>query len=69
MGGAGASDDLDMGYQTQTWCAVSDNPAATVSGQYWHHRRQQRPAVEAPDSHFQEQLLTTLAKLTHISLF
>lgn len=69
MGGAGASDDLDLGYLTQTWLAVSDDPAATVSGQYWHHRRQQRPAVKASDSHFQEQLLTTLAKLTGVSLF
>src|ERR1700739_2400196 len=36
MGGAGAPDDLVMGHLTQTWLAVSDDPAATVTGRYWH---------------------------------
>ena len=39
MGGAGAPDDLEKGHLTQTWLAVSDEAAATVSGGYWHHRR------------------------------
>jgi hypothetical protein len=37
MGGASAPDDFDEGYLTQTWLAVSEDPAATVSGRYWHH--------------------------------
>ena len=32
MGGAGAPDDFEEGYLTQTWLAVSDDPAATLSG-------------------------------------
>jgi NAD(P)-dependent dehydrogenase (short-subunit alcohol dehydrogenase family) len=68
MGGAGATDDLDQGYLTQTWLAVSDATAATVSGGYWFHRQQQAPAAEATDPRFQDQLLTSLAKLTGISL-
>ena len=32
MGGAGATDDLEMGYLTQTWLAVSNDAAATASG-------------------------------------
>jgi NAD(P)-dependent dehydrogenase (short-subunit alcohol dehydrogenase family) len=68
MGGAGATDDLDQGYLTQTWLAVSDDPAATVSGGYWYHRQQQAPAPEASDPRFQDQLLTSLAKLTGVSL-
>src|SRR5215467_2821499 len=68
MGGAGATDDLDQGYLTQTWLAVSDATAATVSGGYWFHRQQQSPAAEATDRRFQDQLLTSLAKLTGISL-
>ena len=32
MGGPGAPDDLEKGYLTQTWLAVSDEAAATVSG-------------------------------------
>jgi hypothetical protein len=39
IGGTGAPDDLEMGHLTQTWLAVSDDPAATVSGLYWHHRK------------------------------
>jgi NAD(P)-dependent dehydrogenase (short-subunit alcohol dehydrogenase family) len=69
MGGAGATDDLDQGYLTQTWLAVSDAAAATVSGGYWFHRQRQSPAAEATDPHFQDQLVTSLAKLTGISLF
>jgi NAD(P)-dependent dehydrogenase (short-subunit alcohol dehydrogenase family) len=69
MGGAGAPDDLDMGYLTQSWLAVSDDPAATVSGGYWHHRQQKPAAAEASDPRFQDQLLSTLGRLTGIALF
>jgi NAD(P)-dependent dehydrogenase (short-subunit alcohol dehydrogenase family) len=68
MGGAGASDDLEMGHLTQTWLAVSDDPPATVSGGYWYHRQQQPAAAEASDSQFQDQLLSALGKLTGVSL-
>jgi NAD(P)-dependent dehydrogenase (short-subunit alcohol dehydrogenase family) len=69
MGGSGATDDLDQGYLTQTWLAVSDDRAAIVSGNYWYHRKQQAPAAEASDVRFQDQLVTSLAKLTGIALF
>jgi NAD(P)-dependent dehydrogenase (short-subunit alcohol dehydrogenase family) len=69
MGGPGAPDDFKLGYLTQTWLAVSDDPAATVSGRYWHHRRPQSPATEVEDSVFQEQLSDKLADLTGVSLF
>jgi NAD(P)-dependent dehydrogenase (short-subunit alcohol dehydrogenase family) len=69
MGGAGATDDLDQGYLTQTWLAVSADPGASVSGAYWHHLQQQAPAAEASDSRFQDQLVTSLAQLTGVSLF
>ena len=68
MGGAGAPDDLVMGHLTQTWLAVSDDPAATVSGRYWHHRKVQRPAAEAADPAFQDRLLAKLAELTGVPL-
>jgi NAD(P)-dependent dehydrogenase (short-subunit alcohol dehydrogenase family) len=64
MGGAGAPDDLVMGHLTQTWLAVSDDPAAMVSGKYWHHRKMQRPAAGAADPAFQDRLLAKLAELT-----
>src|SRR5215470_2008452 len=69
MGGAGATDDLEEGHLTQTWLAVSDDPAARVSGAYWFHRQRQAPAAEAAVVHFQDQLLSTLAKLTGVSIF
>jgi NAD(P)-dependent dehydrogenase (short-subunit alcohol dehydrogenase family) len=69
MGGPGAPDDFEKGYLTQTWLAVSDDPAAMVSGRYWHHRRQQAPAKEASDARFQDELSAKLAELTGVSLF
>jgi NAD(P)-dependent dehydrogenase (short-subunit alcohol dehydrogenase family) len=68
MGGPGAPDDLELGHLTQTWLAVSDDPAATVTGGYWHHRKQQQPAAEALDPCFQDQLVAKLRELTGVSL-
>ncbi len=69
MGGPGAPDDLELGYLTQTWLAVSDDPAATVSGRYWHHRQPRNPAREASLPAFQDRLADRLAELTGVSLF
>ncbi len=66
MGGAGAPDDFDMGYLTQTWLAISDDPAATVSGRYWHHRQTYAPAREVSDASFQDQLSAKPAELTGV---
>jgi NAD(P)-dependent dehydrogenase (short-subunit alcohol dehydrogenase family) len=68
MGGARAIDDLELGYLTQTWLAVSNDPAATVSGGYWYHRQRQTPTSEARDPAFQDQLLDRLAALTGVTL-
>ena len=54
MGGAGATDDLEMGHLTQTWLAVSNDAAAAVSGGYWYHRRRRVPAPQARDPAFQD---------------
>jgi NAD(P)-dependent dehydrogenase (short-subunit alcohol dehydrogenase family) len=68
MGGADAPDDLEQGYRTQTWLAVSNDPAATVSGGYWYHRQRQTPAPEASDPAFQDRLIDRLAALTGVAL-
>ena len=48
MGGPGAPDDLQQGYETQTWLAVSDDNKARVSGRYFHHRTESRgPRTDA----------------------
>jgi NAD(P)-dependent dehydrogenase (short-subunit alcohol dehydrogenase family) len=69
MGGAAATGDLQMGYLTQTWLAVSNDVAATVSGGYWYHRQRQAPAPQARDPAFQDQLTDRLAALTGVALF
>ena len=57
-----------MGYLTQTWLAVSNDAAATVSGGYWYHRQRQAPAPPARDPAFQDQLMGQLAALTGVAL-
>ena len=69
MGGPSATDDLELGYLTQTWLAVSHDTAATVSGGYWYHRQRREPAAEARDPAFQDQLMDRLAALTGVALF
>jgi hypothetical protein len=32
-------DDLEEGYRTQVWLAVSEDPAALVSGEYFYHQK------------------------------
>lgn len=68
MGGAGAPDDLEEGHLTQTWLAVSDEPPAKVSGAYWHHRKQRKPAAGVLDTKFQDSLVAKLAELTGVQL-
>jgi NAD(P)-dependent dehydrogenase (short-subunit alcohol dehydrogenase family) len=68
MGGPRATGDLEMGYRTQTWLAVSTDAAATVSGGYWYHRQRQTPAPQARDPAFQDQLVDRLAALTGVAL-
>jgi NAD(P)-dependent dehydrogenase (short-subunit alcohol dehydrogenase family) len=69
MGGSSAPDDLEQGHLTQTWLAVSDEPAAKVSGALWFHREQQRPAAAALDVAFQDRLIARLTELTGVALF
>jgi len=64
MGGAGAPDDLEQGYQTQVWLAVSDEPAALVSGQSSHHKKPARSNKAADDISAQDILLAECARLT-----
>ena len=68
MGGPGAPVDLDTGQRTQTWLAVSGDPAAMVSGCYWHHLQQEQPASEVTDRGFQDRLISKLDELTGVAL-
>ena len=68
MGGPGGPVDLETGQRTQACLAVSDDPAAMVSGRYWHHLRQEQPASMAADPRFQDQLIAQLGELTGVPL-
>jgi NAD(P)-dependent dehydrogenase (short-subunit alcohol dehydrogenase family) len=68
MGGPGATDDLEEGHLTQTWLAVSADPAAKESGGYWRHRERTTPAAEALDQGFQERLIEKLEELTGVAV-
>ncbi|MFH0297892.1 SDR family NAD(P)-dependent oxidoreductase [Bradyrhizobium sp. 31Argb] len=68
MGGPAAPLDLETGQRTQSWLAISDEPAALTGGGYWHHLRQQQPASEASNPRFQDKLLDQLTGFTGIGL-
>jgi NAD(P)-dependent dehydrogenase (short-subunit alcohol dehydrogenase family) len=68
MGGASAPIDILTGQRTQTWLAASTEPAAMVTGGYWHNLRQDKPAAEAMDPHFQDEMVGRLQELTGVTL-
>jgi NAD(P)-dependent dehydrogenase (short-subunit alcohol dehydrogenase family) len=67
MGGPGAPDDIALGAVTQAWLAVSDEPAATVTGEYFRHQqlRHVAPAARRPD--VQEALLSYCAGISGVA--
>jgi NAD(P)-dependent dehydrogenase (short-subunit alcohol dehydrogenase family) len=68
MGGAGASDDLDAAHRTQVWLAVSDDPSAQVTAQYFYHMRPREPNPLSRREDLQEQLLGACHRLSGIAL-
>lgn len=68
MGGAGAPDDLEKGYETQVWLATSEEPAAKVSGKYFFHKQQKPCNPQADDIRLQEKFLQLCAEITGIQL-
>ncbi|MFZ0198213.1 MAG: SDR family NAD(P)-dependent oxidoreductase [Candidatus Sulfotelmatobacter sp.] len=68
MGEPGAPDDLDAGHRTQVWLAVSDDPAAKVTGEYFYHMKRRAPNPAARDVHRQEQLLDACERLCGVRL-
>ena len=68
MGGAGAPDDLDAGHRTQVWLAVSDDPAATVTGEYFYHMRPRAPNPASQDAERQQRLLDACQSFSGLEL-
>jgi NAD(P)-dependent dehydrogenase (short-subunit alcohol dehydrogenase family) len=68
MGGAGAPDDLDEGHRTQVWLAVSDDPAAMVTGEYFYHMRLRAPNPASRNVERQDALLAACKRLSGVDL-
>jgi NAD(P)-dependent dehydrogenase (short-subunit alcohol dehydrogenase family) len=68
MGGPGAPDDLSLAPVTQVWLAVSDDPAATVTGNYFYHQQPRNVHPAARSVEVQGRLLDSCAQLTGVVL-
>jgi NAD(P)-dependent dehydrogenase (short-subunit alcohol dehydrogenase family) len=68
MGGAGATDDLDQAHRTQVWLAVSDDPGALVSGEYFYHMQKRPPHPATRDVNTQDHLLEFCSRVTGVEL-
>jgi len=67
MGGKGAPDDLQKGYETQTWLATSNEESARVSGKYFHHQKERSHNIIADDVTVQERFLSLCEDITGIA--
>ena len=67
MGGRSAPDDLQKGYETQVWLAVSGDDNARVSGRYFHHQEESSPNPEAGNVRLQERFLEACGEITGVS--
>jgi hypothetical protein len=68
MGGPSAPDDLSLAPVTQVWLAVSHDPAAKVTGQYFRHQQPGRLNPAARRADLQDELLGYCAGLTGVPL-
>jgi NAD(P)-dependent dehydrogenase (short-subunit alcohol dehydrogenase family) len=68
MGGSGAPDDLDAGHRTQVWLAVSDDPSAMVTAEYFYHMRVRKPNPATRQTERQEELLDACKRFSGVEL-
>jgi NAD(P)-dependent dehydrogenase (short-subunit alcohol dehydrogenase family) len=67
MGGPGAPDNLEKGYQTQVWLAGSSDVHSKVSGQYLHHQKQDRYLRQADDVSMQNHFFSFCETITGVA--
>ena len=68
MGGANATGDLDQGHRTQAWLAVSEDPAAMVTGGYFYHLQPRKPSGATRDPVLQDRLLAACAQYSGVTI-
>jgi NAD(P)-dependent dehydrogenase (short-subunit alcohol dehydrogenase family) len=67
MGGRGAPDNLQKGYETQVWLAVSNDKKAKVTGQYFYHQENAHYNPKADDVILQDKFMAVCRDITGIS--
>jgi NAD(P)-dependent dehydrogenase (short-subunit alcohol dehydrogenase family) len=67
MGGGGAPDSFESGYQTQVWLATSEDEGVKTSGRFFYHQKQIRSHPEADDVALQDKFLHLCNQITGIS--
>jgi len=67
MGGAGAPDSLEEGFQTQVWLSVSNDEKARVCGKYFHHQREAKYQLASDDVKVQEEFSALCEKISGVS--
>ena len=68
MGGAGARDNLDKGYETQAWLAVSDEAKALERGRLLFHKQEVDFKQQAAQKDIQDTLLKLCEEISQVSL-
>lgn len=68
MGGPRAPDNLEDGYQTQAWLAVSDDKTAKVSGELFYHKKLRDPHPATRDLERQDKLMLECARISGVEL-
>ena len=66
MGGSGAPDNLQKGYETQVWLAVSNDEKAKVTGEYFYHKKVTPFNPEADDVLLQDRFLEVCEEITGV---
>ena len=67
MGGPGAPGDMSKAHLTQAWLAVSDDPLARSSGEYFYHQQLRAPNPIARDATVQDELIAECARISGVS--
>jgi NAD(P)-dependent dehydrogenase (short-subunit alcohol dehydrogenase family) len=67
MGGAGAPDNLQKGFETQVWLAVSNDTGAKVTGRYFHHKKEAYYSSSVNDEALQEKILGLCEQASGVS--
>lgn len=66
MGGPGAPDDLDKGYETQVWLAVSEDEKTKVSGRYFYHKKEANYHPKTDDIELQNEFMDVCGQVTGV---